>query len=97
MPRTVSDEGPMKVQVTMSVSRNAAAELRKRGEEIGSQNEAARQILDDYFNWYGLPITVVELLSQEAKARKLSQRDYVVFALMSRYDELRPQQQRKEK
>jgi hypothetical protein len=97
MPRTVSDEGPMKVQVTVSVSRTAAAELRKRGEEIGSQNEAARQLLDDYFNWYQLPVTVVELLSNDAKAKKLSQRDYIVFALMSRYDELRQRQQRKEK
>ena len=97
MPRTVSEEGPMKTQVTVSISKIAAAHLRKRGEELGSQNEAARQILDDYFNWYGLPVTVVELLGQEAKARKLSQRDYVVFALMSRYDELRQQQDRKEK
>ena len=83
--------------MTLSISRAAGGELRKRGEELGSQNEAARQVMDDYFFWYALPGSVVDLLMQDAKAKKMSQREYVVDALMRRYDDLRHQQHRKEK
>lgn len=91
MPKTVSEERRFTIQVTLALAPDQASELRKIGEEMGSQNSAARQIMNDWFNWYGLPTVVKDALKEDAKRQKIDQREYVTNLLMACYDDLRHQ------
>jgi len=96
---TSRDTSGEKQQISFNLSVRNLAGLRKKAEEGEvSLNEAMRSILNDYFGWYQLPETVIEVLRADAKKRaKDEPRSYVIELMMKRYTELMFEQQHSDK
>ena len=61
---------------------------------MGNANEVIRSVIDDAMHLQGLPVSVVELLREDAKSKSLDlgnfgdRREYLSRVLMQRYDAL---------
>jgi hypothetical protein len=89
----------IKEQISFNLPLSALGELRERakGSET-SLNEALRNVLAEYFNWYLLPEPVLDVLKADAKKRgKEDTRGYIIDLMMRRYTELIFEQQHADK
>ena len=94
-----SRDSATKQQISFNLSERSLGRLRQRAEQAQtSLNEALRSILNDYYDWYQLPETVIEVLRADAKKRgKDDPRAYVIELMMKRYTELMFEQQHGDK
>ncbi len=82
------------VPTTLRLDAKQAGWLAKEAKVAGNANEVVRAIIDDAMHLLGLPVSVVELLREDAKSKGLAldnfadRREYLTRVLMQRYDSL---------
>ncbi len=86
MPRTPSIIDA--VTITMRLPGADARWIAHQGKTVGNTALFLRRLVDDARNLYGLPEPIREALQAEAKKLGKDQRDYVVYLLTRRYEDL---------
>ncbi len=86
MPKTTTADV---FQITLRLSTKVAAWLKNLSEtRRESVNDLLRQVVDDAHSLYGLPMTIVQALDDDAKALGMERRDYLMHLLALRYNQI---------
>jgi hypothetical protein len=86
MPKTTGSIE--KIQSSVRLTTVDHAWVNVRAKELGTYNEVIVQLVSDARTFYSLPDNIRQKLENDAKAMGKSLRDYVVFLLGKRYEEL---------